>query len=200
MRTVSILLIPVAMAAGCAEPPKPVATAPPGSPGSPQAERDVAAFLGTVEDREARAPYSPPGWPLQPGDVILDLHESDAEAEFPDWNGIADVFWLDTIAFGSAFEIYWPRGVTSLANAGRRYLGHFPQQVPAEYYGHYWYSAPLPPHLAGESAEDVKRWLYADETQRSRVWTGGPLLPEAAKTEWSRERWIAGYTGAVQSK
>lgn len=39
-------------------------------PAGPAESEALAAFMGTREEREARAPYSPPGWPLQPGDLI----------------------------------------------------------------------------------------------------------------------------------
>ena len=100
-------------------------------PRIPARERtiDLAAFMGTPEEREARAPYSPPGWPLRRGDLISWERREELHREFRPWNDIRAVFWLDTLAFGAHYKTYLPPGAYHPADWKLRYVGHFPQKL-----------------------------------------------------------------------
>lgn len=179
MRTAAILLTLAALAA-CAEPPK-AGTQPP--------KNDLAAFMGTAEERAARAPYSPVGWPLQRNEVVAGDRRRNLEREFMGGSyrfGFAP-FWIGEKLFTARFmgvQIFEDGTSTT------RYLGHFPDKIDDELFfdsKYSWRDVVLPPHLRDQNPNELKRLLYREFRER---W------PTAAmRAEWTRERWLAGYTG-----
>ena len=92
----------------------------PASPDAPLfSAKELAEFMGTREEREARAPYSPPGWPLRVGDTIprnrwweiiesFDFYRCDApyidESPRPSsYVRIRGAFWVGEMVFGAEF-------------------------------------------------------------------------------------------------
>ena len=179
-KTTRLAPLPAVLAGllACQAPPTP-------TPASPESlGDDLAVFMGTREERAARAPYSPPGWPLKVGDLkpphrlgTLNFGHPD----FADWNGIEDVFWVDTIAFGAYWLLEWPESWTTPDKWPVRYLGHRPMKtkyLPDGLVG----DDPYPPHLEGRDPKDLRRWL------------SGPPHKEPPEF-WTRERWLAGKIG-----
>ena len=185
MRTATILLT-VAVLAGCRDRPEP------GPFGFGPDE--LAAFMGTAEERAARAPYSPPGWPLQPGDTISRERWTALLEQFPDWRGIHAPFWVGARAFGAAWQTVFPAGATTLAEGLVRYEGHRPQKTGVwdDSRAMFPYVMPgdeFPAHLRGADPEALKRELYCPECA-----TGGSM-EEVHGQAWTQERWLAGWTG-----
>ena len=180
----------------CTEPPKPDA-GPVGPTESEVAEREaLAAFMGTREEREARAPYSPPGWPLQPGYLIASREWGNHLARhFPAWRDVDAAFWVGPRVYGAVFRVdieAWgaAREVDPLADMVLRYYGHARQKTSWEWDHANWLD-PLPPHLQGEDPEKLKRALYAPD--------GWSDLADARLAEiestWTRGNWLGGYVG-----
>lgn len=183
-----LLLAAAAGLAACQELPVPGATdGPPGLVG-PGAEADpLAVFMGTRQERAARAPYSPEGWPLQRGDITTwDFrNELLEEHRFSVWDDAAAPFWIGKTVFGAYFTsiIVVPPGQTR-DHSKAVYHGHFPEKTLR------WppWNA-LPEHLRGRDLDELKSSLY---TLR-----GGPLVPSAEMVEtWTEDAWLDGFTGA----
>ena len=98
------------LATACQDPPPEPATVTEPEPAEPElaAYLDVD-FMGTREERERRAPYSPIWWPHEVGEVVSHQHWWQLYHTNP-WNGIGSVFWLDTLAFEPVFSTVWPEG------------------------------------------------------------------------------------------
>ena len=186
MRTVAIVStvggLAVLLAACWEHPPEPVPTEP-----APEV-RQLAALsqtdMGTREEREARAPYSPVWWPQDVGDIVTWQRYSDL-SRAGSWNFLSAVFWVDTLAFVPVFSAVWPDG--SPVPTGTKYEGHFPRKLrisPAEWFNDW------PAHLQGQDSADVKRWLH-DPTSRH---TSRPPTEEE-KAMWTRVRWLEGWRG-----
>lgn len=190
MRTVAIIPTVAGLAvvlAACREhTPEPVPTEP-----APEV-RQLAALsqtdMGTREEREARAPYSPVWWPQDVGDIVSGQRSHDLELA-GSWNGLSAVFWVDTLAFVPVFSTVWPDGEP--VPTGAMYEGHFPRKShndPDGYWTEWWDDWPA--HLEGQDSADVKRWLYDPAFRHtSRGAT------EAEKAIWTRARWLEGWRG-----
>ena len=173
------------LATACQDPPPEPATVTEPEPAEPElaAYLDVD-FMGTREERERRAPYSPIWWPHEVGEVVSHQHWWQLYHTNP-WNGIGSVFWLDTLAFEPVFSTVWPEGEP--VPTGNTYEGHFPRKAifaPDEWW-HDW-----PEHLAGQDSADVERWLYDAEQPKG---IRGATNDE--KAMWTRERWLDGWKG-----
>ena len=139
--------------------------------------------MGMPEERAVRAPYSPPGWPLQRGDRVVGYDEwTCLLAEFAEWQGIHAPFWVDTLVFGAQWHSHgtYPAVETE-------YLGHYPERttVPPEYWD--MEDGP-PPHLEGEDPKELARLFF-------RNWrTTYEGMPEQRRI-WTEQRWMAGHVG-----
>ncbi|MDE2761154.1 MAG: hypothetical protein OXK74_00010 [Gemmatimonadota bacterium] len=166
---------------------------------------ELAEFMGTREERAARAPYSPPGWPLKRGDDIGERRLGELNGRFPHLDcgarepyGIAHVFWVGDMAFGSkwggttswvrehgddvgeAYIAWMEAGGDIMDTPLWRYLGHFRQ-----YDDFYPGECPdLPSHVRDRSQVDA---------MLSDVWAG--FAPRNPEETWTEERWLAGYVG-----
>lgn len=190
MRSVSILFALAALAA-CAPdpPPEPAMT----EPEEAEAEPGVAFktdFMGTREEREARAPYSPWWWPLNVGDILGDASDYNSLdlTGAGRWNDMGAVFWVDTLAFKAVFS----STLEELPNGGlileSVYEGHFPRKskrAPEDWW-HDW-----PAHLEGSDSADVARWLSDPGPHRN----GPEPVKEGEREMWTRERWLEGWRG-----
>ena len=195
-------LVPAAIATGCVtDENSPAAYGP----------DELAAFMGTPEERAARAPYSPPGWPLMPGDLASDGGAGDPGGAYPDMQelhsrfpgscGLDNVFWVGDMAFGarwgadpaydwSAPPLYFPQPstpeeATIQAKAIRATAPLF------QYRGHVrGYGAcdldKLPPHVRDPAVVHDARKFSDVHPKDSAIWT--------------RDRWLAGYTGDMNCK
>ena len=146
----------------------------------------IREAMGTSAERAARAPYSPPGWPLRRGeDVGIGSSLSreyperrwELEAAFPETCGIHAPFWVGDRVFGAFWMV-------------TEYIGHFREYVDQAR----WFSESpehrdcrLPPHLGGEVPAALA-WMPYDEVARD---------PDSFehRPHWTRERWLAGYAG-----
>lgn len=167
-------LLTLAALAGCAIHENPAARYSP---------EELAEFMGTREERAARAPYSPPGWPLKRGDVVSEECRAELRRQFPDYcegftrNG----FWVGDMAFGSSW------GMDRETIPAKRddpwdyiYKGHF------RAYGDCHKPEMLPPHVR-DPAES--HFVLAGKR------TGIDYSEGSAEEIWTEERWLAGYTG-----
>ena len=155
-------------------------TEPPDEP--PENENRAALAMGSPEERTARAPYSPPGWPLKRGDLVADDEWDYLLEQFGGWHGIEAPFRADTLVFGADWRI----GGT-LSDLAIEYLGHYPERtvVPPEY----WESRDGPPQFGGDNGE------------AARAFHSGEWPPwRAERQSWTEERWIAGYAGEETSR
>ena len=98
-------------------------------------ERATAEALAALRDWD-RAPYSPPGWPLEVGDRIRPgPHQELTLNEFPSWQGHDAVFWMGDQSYGAYFtgehEIL-PGSDTPLDRSFGHFMyqGHFPVKTP----------------------------------------------------------------------
>ena len=139
------------------------------------------AAMGTAEERANRAPYSPVGWPWEPGDVVsFDWYMNNP---FGSWEGVSSPFWIGDMVFGARWvatgDNLWPE---------HEYIGHFPQKTK-----HLWWSENLPGHLLGKSQTEEGFSEIAKSVFKLR---GGRMdRIEELQLIWTRERWLAGYTG-----
>ena len=84
MKTAAVLLMSLVVLAGCEPEAAPVAEG-----------EDLTEFMGTRAEREARAPYSPPGWPFQPGDLMTSREKHNRlDLRFGSWRGVSAPFWV----------------------------------------------------------------------------------------------------------
>ena len=65
---------------------------------------ELAEFMGTRAERAARAPYSPPGWPLQRGELVSGERMNELSREFPSVCGIRAPFWVGDMVFGAVWH------------------------------------------------------------------------------------------------
>jgi len=157
----------------------------------PFADQIIEA-MGTRAEREARAPYSPPDWPYEPGELVKSeqhtgvwLHET-----FGMWTMSAEApFWVGKRVFGARW-----RGADKPGDMWlyQEYLGHFPVRTVDPL----WFRR-LPDHLADVNPVELQAVLFDSvhvwepdgwwRTQRE----GMDTLP----LHWTQERWIDGYTG-----
>lgn len=115
-------------------------------------EPATAEELAALRARD-RAPYSPPGWPLEVGDRIRFSREQALAEEFPGWQHSAAVFWVGDTPYGAYYTA--DRGDPlpgstglDLAFSPLVYLGHFPVKTPkhpSEWSDWEWQM--VPPHL-----------------------------------------------------
>ena len=102
----TLAALAAAMDAGCAPRDNSVVSSPLFS------AVELAEFMGTREERAARAPYSPPGWPLQRGDTISDARLRELKREFGHYCGeIRAPFWVGDMVFGAGFRSSVPDDV-----------------------------------------------------------------------------------------
>jgi len=82
----------------------------------------IQAAMGTAEERAARAPYSPEGWPINRGDVVSHARYSDNQGEFGSWLGVRQPFWVGDMVFGARWTFsheepasgsFWPEELTT---------------------------------------------------------------------------------------
>ena len=133
----------------------------------------IREAMGTRAERAARAPYSPPGWPLRRGEKIESWEE--LEAAFPRTCGIRAPFWVGDRVFGAAL--------------GDGYVGHYREYVhPALLEQAPWSRCQLPPHLGGEVPAALARIPYDEVVRIDDNASAHPPY-------WTRERWLAGYVG-----
>ena len=188
MRHAAILLTLAALAA--CEPPEG------GTNRTEPPKDDLAAFMGTAQERAARAPYSPPGWPLERGEAISGERRRNLEREF-----MGGSYYFGFAPFWIGEKLFTARWLTVLDGwddqlwlevLPTRYLGHYPDKITSEVFfepDYPWRDVVLPSHLRGRNPEMLKRVLYARGEFRKR-WPSTEM-----KAEWTRERWLAGYTG-----
>ena len=183
--------------AACTEPPR-ADVANPVGPAESEATgvEALAAFMGTLEEREARAPYSPVGWPLKPGDLVTSREwGSHLARHFPGWRDVEASYWVGPRVFGAVFRVdseAWraAREEDPLADMMLRYYGHARQKTSWEWEHASWLD-PLPSHLQREDPEKLKRALYAPGGWAQSADT---RLAEIEYT-WTRENWLEGYVG-----
>ena len=195
MRSASPLFVLLALT-DCAPDPPPV-PAMTTEPEAVEAEPGVAWIktdMGTREEREARAPYSPWWWPVNVGYTFADTSTYsyfDLSAAGR-WNEISGVFWVDTLAFEAVFtasDTEWPPNGRP-APLEWVYEGHFPRKSrrSPEEWGHDW-----PTHLEDSDSADVARWL-SDPQPRNGLGRS-PEDPLPGDEMWTRERWLEGWRG-----
>lgn len=138
----------------------------------------IREAMGTRAERAARAPYSPPGWPLRRGESVTYDRKRELNAAFPETCEIRNPFWVGDRVFGASW-------------GGTRYNGHFRKYVNPLHYSEArwrrWENCRLPPHLGGELPAALALIAY-DEVERH---TGD----FEERPHWTRERWLAGYAG-----
>ena len=174
MRTVQIFLV-LAVPAACNYPPGEATTTEP--PEESPKNALTTPVMGLPAERAARAPYSPPGWPLKRGDMVAAEEWTCLLEQFPQWHGIYAPFWADTLLFGADWRLGGHLSAVSI-----EYLGHYPERtmVPPEY----WELRDGPPPHFEDNHRDAARVFYSE-------WP--PWQSE--RRLWTEERWIAGYTG-----
>jgi len=161
-----IALFAILLAAACQEPPRPGAAAPPSDPAmdedgrllpkglGPFADQIIEA-MGTRAERAARAPYSPPDWPYERGELVKSeqhtgvwLHET-----FGMWTRSAEApFWVGKRVFGARWAGASKPGDTWLY---QEYVGHFPVRTVDPH----WFRR-LPDHLADVNPVDLQAVLF----------------------------------------
>lgn len=186
MRTPAILLALAALAA--CEPDRRTGAAPPADSegrllldGLGEFGPQIRAAMGTRAERQARAPYSPPGWPFRRGEVVSFERWNEMNGKFPRACGASAAFWVGDMLFGALWAAHGPP---------RMYQ-------PSVYVGHvrgYIARDPLPPCLRRMPPylRERPELLYAPPGSRDDLVTGGDGRD---KPEWTRERWLEGYLG-----
>jgi len=192
----------VLLAAACREPPRPGAVAPPSNPTmdedgrlrpeglGPFADQIVAA-MGTRAEREARAPYSPPGWPYERGEIVQVTDYNDEP--FGHWTSpIQAPFWVGKRVFGARWEMVEPPEGWHPWIPTVEYVGHFPQRTVDPL----WFRR-LPDHLADVNPVELQASLF-DTVLVGTL--GGDFATkrigmDTLLSHWTEERWIDGYTG-----
>ena len=145
----------------------------------------VEAAMGTEEERAARAPYSPEGWPLERGDVVSFDRSWELDHEFPGWNGIHNVFWVGATAFGARWLVHVPSWTDRHWAAPERYIGHFPEKTN---WSEWWED--IPEHLRDVNPVELQAALFDPAGGRTK-WKN----IKALEAEWTEDAWIRGYTG-----
>ncbi len=182
----------------CEPPRKPSGgTAPPASPPTEPTEvylqgladmtAQALAALGTREEREARAPYSPENWPHERGDVVgFAARFFDLAEEFGDWQGVYAPFWLGKTVFGARFE-----PIDAVGAPDFEYIGHYPQKTSIR--DGYWWSENLPEHLhtLSQTADGFTEIANSLFHPTARDHHGLDSL----KLVWTEDAWLDGYTG-----
>lgn len=146
---------------------------------------ELAAFMGTREERAARPPYSPSGWPLKPGDEISDRRRYELNRQFPRFcSFVNNVFWVGDMAFGAIFsDTKWfrehPGELPGYDDPIFRYLGH------GRAFGG-CAKEDLPPHVRDPSK--ALHWF-------ANTYTGVDFSEGRPDEIWTEERWLDGYTG-----
>lgn len=157
---------------------------------------ELEAFMGTREERAARAPYSPPGWPLKIGDNISERRWDEITARFPDFGSDFDnVFWLGDMAFGAAWGTNWewrranPWKISGFDDPVYRYNGHFRAYGLCAH-------LELPSHVRDPSKACFE-WMSEKELKKKKLYSGIDFYTTEGRPQdvWTRERWLAGYTG-----
>ena len=198
----TLAALAAAMDAGCAPRDNSVISSPLFS------AEELAEFMGTREERAARAPYSPPGWPLQRGDTISDARLRELKRDFGHYCGeIRAPFWVGDMVFGAGFRSSVPDDVIIVGTlpgdhivdtVARWGTKAHPSQVHRRIYtGHHrrylWNHVParkeglrrcasasrLPPHLRAHGPGVLA--VPMSERQPAGIWT--------------QERWLEGYVG-----
>ncbi len=157
----------------------------------------IQAAMGTREERAARAPYSPPGWPLKRGDIVSDLQRMKLDDQFPRLceMDVPHVFWVGDMAFGAIWSSKTPAFRASIGTGkppgldvpSYRYVGHVHMYAGCEL-------DELPPHVRDPSK--VLHWLTGtDGRGRYRKPTGADYSQDRPEEIWTEERWLAGYVG-----
>lgn len=175
---------------------------------------ELAKFMGTREERAARAPYSPPGWPLQRGDTIsFDRHRELTWRQFPGYSCgggklVKAPFWVGDMAFGAEFKLHPGGNGVMVAGPDPDVIYIVPPpggderdtRSYAVYRGHFrdylWTEKPSPEQLARCNGPPLPSHLRAHGLGVLAV----PLKernPERWNPEgtWTRERWLEGYVG-----
>ena len=184
MRTPAVLLILAALAA-CSTRENPV-----------YSSDELAEFMGTREERAARAPYSPPGWPLKRGDVISMRRQSELNRKFPGFCGrdAKNAFWVGDMVFGTSWttsprvsDVYGGNFID--ARMAWIAAGNDPEDEPVLLYrGHfraYAASDCEPPR----HVRDPSGWAAVLAGVR---YTG---IDRYNEEMWTEERWLDGYVG-----
>lgn len=194
--------------AACEAPPVPE-SADPSSIMEPDGEADpLTMFMGTREERAARAPYSPPGWPLQRGHAGTWREREDLHARFGIWDEVRAPFWVDDMVFGA----HWVSGYDENGRYSIIYVGHYPERTD-------WFWPPrddLPPHLRDRDLDELKESLYGI----SQIMMTREMLEEMIRDPafaphghsgayarfvrdrldtWTEEAWLDGFTGEAGS-
>ena len=186
---------------------------------NPSAE-ELAKFMGPRAERAARAPYSPPGWPLQVGDTITRDRYKALDRQFPGYwcgpshsgtntpfrlgglshSGISAPFWVGDMVFGAEFEVIVESNFV-LADPPPD-LGIVLEVPEGEEvvmhprYGNYVYGGHSRRYI------DPARVGHCEGTLPSHIREHGfgvLAVPERDRDPagtWTRERWLAGYVGS----
>lgn len=203
---VTLAAVLAMLAAGCRDPRNPQgATAPAQTPrtddegvlllgglglGESALAYQIRDAMGTRAEREARAPYSPPGWPLERDEIVTHERYQQLGGQFAtDWPGVSAPFWVGTTVFGARWNSGGvPQGSGGFAALNVRYIGHFPQKTTSQLWTFY-----IPEHLYEEIRTTEGFIEVAKKVFRIR---GGSLDGvEDMKLEWTRQAWLDGYTG-----
>ena len=176
--------------------------------------KDLAEFMGTREEREARAPYSPPGWPFRVGDTIS--REGWYEGEtgsgglvlsflgyLCDWGGIdiAAPFWVGDMVFGAEFETVPASNavlVGSVPGSPDMLIAEVPgggELVEHPRGGDYVYEGHFRRYIGPGQAGTCQGSLPPHVRDHG---FGVLVVPESDRDPpgtWTRERWLEGYVG-----
>ncbi len=158
----------------------------------------IREAMETRTERAARAPYSPPGWPLRRGEDITRARRRELDAAFPETCGIKAPFWVGDRVFGAAWRYRDPyAGV--LLTADMEYVGHYREYI-GDWVGEYdsW-ECRLPPHL-GVAADGRYGRVSELPAALVRIPYNEKVVRDGDNNSehppyWTRELWLAGYTG-----
>jgi len=148
---------------------------------------EIQAAMGTAEDRAARAPYSPEGWPINRGDVVSFSRYQELQGEYGEWLGVRAAFWVGKLVFGAQWTFSHEDNGSFYPDM--EYIGHFPEKTKHEDWPDH-----LPAHLLTRNLLTAAGLTEIGESVFKL--RGGSLTNiEELKLIWTRARWLEGYTG-----
>ena len=174
---------------------------------------DLAEFMGTRKEREARAPYSPPDWPLRVGDTIprnrrsRELYKSfDAYLCYTPYIDDSPIigapFWVGEMVFGAEFEtvpisnavIVGPvpgsPDVLRMEVPGGGEEVYHPRGGDLVYEGHF--RRYVEPEYVGTCVGSLPSHIRKHGFDVLAV----PESDRDPAGTWTRERWLEGYVGS----
>ena len=200
----TILAVLTVLVAACQDPPAPQrSTAPVHAPRtddrgvllidglavSAALASQMRQAMGTRAEREARAPYSPPGWPLERDEVISSERYQELGGRFATgWPGVSAPFWVGTTVFGARWNGGGLPAASSAFDLDVRYIGHFPQRTTSQLWTDH-----IPEHLHESISTPEGFVQVAEKVFRIRGSTLGGV--EEMKLIWTEQAWLDGYTG-----